>query len=251
MNISPIHCPESDCFWAAHGIPDQYTEARDWHLAAHRAEEHGEPLTEEQLAYATRAGHVIPGSVRTLPAAVAALGALAVPVGDQPQPLTDARLAEIAERTPKRAAALTAWIDKFSPLDGQRDLENAETVLEEDVPALLAEVQRLKAERHSTNEALDDAVKALRDMRDRSVDLEVIPAQSYTLAPWLYWRFGSNDQRWDDLADDDKSYWEHHARAVRRAVVRGGFKAGEHESTAEQSAGMHPAIRTINSAEEA
>jgi hypothetical protein len=177
MNISPIHCPDSDCFWAAHGIPDQYTEARDWHLAAHRAEEHGEPLTEEQIAYATRAGHVIPGTAKTTAAAVAAVGALPVPVGDEPQPLTDARLAEIAERTPKRAAALTAWIDKFSPLDGQRDLENAETVLEEDVPALLAEVQRLKAERHSTNEALDDAVKALRDMRDRLAEHESTAAK--------------------------------------------------------------------------
>ncbi|GAP46940.1 hypothetical protein [Streptomyces azureus] len=89
MNISPIHCPDSDCYWAAHGIPDKYTEARAWHLAAHRAEEHDEPLTPEQIAYATRAGH-------TLPAAVAAQGALPVPVGDQPQPLNDTRLAEYA-----------------------------------------------------------------------------------------------------------------------------------------------------------
>jgi hypothetical protein len=72
--------------------------------------------------------------------------ALPVPVGDQPQPPDDIRLAEIRERASKRAAALTAWLDKFSPLsEGQREVENAETVLEEDVPALLAEVERLKA----------------------------------------------------------------------------------------------------------
>jgi hypothetical protein len=74
-------------------------------------------------------------------AAAAAQGALPPPVGDQPQPLDDARLAEIRDRSAKRAAALTAWLNKFSPLpEGQREVENAETVLEEDVPALLAAV---------------------------------------------------------------------------------------------------------------
>lgn len=62
--------------------------------------------------------------------------------------LTPEREAEIAERTPKRAAALTAWLNQFSPVDGdQRALENAETVLEEDVPALLAELAAVRAER--------------------------------------------------------------------------------------------------------
>ncbi|MEE1818007.1 hypothetical protein PUR59_23670 [Streptomyces sp. SP18ES09] len=41
-----------------------------------------------------------------------------------------------------------------------------------DVPELVAEVQRLRAERHSTNEALDDAVKALRVQQDRIAELE-------------------------------------------------------------------------------
>jgi hypothetical protein len=61
--------------------------------------------------------------------------------------LTPEREAEIRERTPKRAADLTAWIDKFSPMDGQSAVENAETVLEEDVPALLAELAAVRAER--------------------------------------------------------------------------------------------------------
>jgi hypothetical protein len=30
---------------------------------------------------------------------------------------------------------------------------------------------------------------------------------------------------WENLDADDRSYWEHQARAVRRAVTRGGFKA--------------------------
>lgn len=47
-----------------------------------------------------------------------------------------------------------------------------------------------------------------------------------TLAAWLHWRFGPNGKRWDGLGEDDRSYWEHQARAVRRAVGRGGFKVG-------------------------
>ncbi|WP_217235402.1 hypothetical protein [Streptomyces sp. AC555_RSS877] len=91
--------------------------------------------------------------------AVAAQGALPMPVGDQPQPLDDTQLAEIRDRAAKRAAALTAWLNKFSPLaEGQREVENAETVLEEDVPALLAEVERLKAElAESRKAALNEA----------------------------------------------------------------------------------------------
>ncbi len=45
-----------------------------------------------------------------------------------------------------------------------------------------------------------------------------------TLAPWLYRRFMVAGVGWDQLDEDDRSYWEHHARAVRRAVARGGFR---------------------------
>jgi hypothetical protein len=41
-----------------------------------------------------------------------------------------------------------------------------------DVPALLAEVDRLRAERHSTNEALSDAAEALRTKEARIAELE-------------------------------------------------------------------------------
>ncbi|MFD4795951.1 hypothetical protein [Streptomyces anulatus] len=49
------------------------------------------------------------------------------------------------------------------------------------------------------------------------------PAAS-TLAAWLNQRFDPRGPNWDRLDEDDRSYWEHHARAVRRAVARGGFK---------------------------
>ncbi|MER5843266.1 hypothetical protein ABT099_23800 [Streptomyces prasinus] len=70
-----------------------------------------------------------------------------LPTGGMTDRLTPQREAEIAERTPGRAAALTAWLNQFSPVGGQRALENAETVLEEDVPALLAELAAVRAER--------------------------------------------------------------------------------------------------------
>ncbi|MFC5204566.1 hypothetical protein [Streptomyces kaempferi] len=46
-----------------------------------------------------------------------------------------------------------------------------------------------------------------------------------TLAPWLYQRFNPMAPPWESLSGDDRSKWEHEARAVRRAVARGGFKA--------------------------
>lgn len=47
-----------------------------------------------------------------------------------------------------------------------------------------------------------------------------------TLPQWLYQRFARDlNVQWDDLADDNQSYWAHEAAAVRRAVARGGFKA--------------------------
>jgi hypothetical protein len=194
MSISPIHCPDSGCYWAAFGIPDKYTEARAWHLAAHRAEEHDEPLTPEQLAYAARVGHVIPGAALTTAAAVAAQGALPVPVGDQPQPLDDTRLAEIATRVEGATPGPWGVYESGSMIDVAADLKETgcgyrarreicrledepldndpthrEWTAEEDwaqvqadaefiahaatdVPALLAEVQRLKAELASARE---------------------------------------------------------------------------------------------------
>jgi hypothetical protein len=50
------------------------------------------------------------------------------------------------------------------------------------------------------------------------------PAALGTLPAWLHWRFGPHGQPWADVPDEDKTLWEHQARAVRRAVARGGFK---------------------------
>lgn len=48
-----------------------------------------------------------------------------------------------------------------------------------------------------------------------------------TLPEWLYNRFGrplNQGLLWDQIDEGEKSYWVHQARAVRRAVDRGGFK---------------------------
>lgn len=54
-----------------------------------------------------------------------------------------------------------------------------------------------------------------------------------TLPAWLYQRFAviHGAPPWDRLTDSDRSYWEHQARAVRRAVARGGFKTEAGEPT--------------------
>lgn len=91
------------------------------------------------------------------------------------------------------------------------------------VEPLRARVAELEAERHTTNEALDDAVQELRARRDDEPTTDTLPA-------WLHWRFGKHGQRWDSLDADDRSYWEHHAAAVRRAVARNGFKPGGNDA---------------------
>ena len=59
-------------------------------------------------------------------------------------PLTDQQLDDIEARTNARRAALSGWINCYSPLDEQEALEDAEAVLVDDVPALVAEVRRLR-----------------------------------------------------------------------------------------------------------
>lgn len=52
-----------------------------------------------------------------------------------------------------------------------------------------------------------------------------------TMAQWLYERYGNatgtGDGPWEQLHPGTQAYWEHEARAVERAVARGGFKPGE------------------------
>lgn len=94
---------------------------------------------------------------------------LPVPVGPEPQaPMSlraaRVRLAQYGERT-------KAW-STATYNDG------TEKALHEIAVTLLAEVNRLEAERHSTNESLDEAAQALRVDRDRIADLERVIAEA-------------------------------------------------------------------------
>jgi hypothetical protein len=100
---------------------------------------HVDPVTEEQFAEA---------HTEETAAAVAAQGALPVPVGDQPQPLDDARLAE------REDSLDTIRATKDRPLHfEERDALRlrAERLYDREA-ALLAEVERLKAELASARE---------------------------------------------------------------------------------------------------
>ncbi|WP_405964797.1 hypothetical protein OG713_34675 [Streptomyces sp. NBC_00723] len=72
----------------------------------------------------------------------------------------------------------------------------------------------------------------------RRLAAEEQPAEAQDSLPaWLYRRFMPDGAGWENLDADDRSYWEHQARAVRRAVARGGFKAGaEQPAVGEQPA---------------
>lgn len=63
-----------------------------------------------------------------------------------------------------------------------------------------------------------------RALAERSASEQ--PAAPDTLPAWLRQRFTASDVSWEHLDDGERSYWEHQARAVRRAVARNGFKPG-------------------------
>jgi len=78
----------------------------------------------------------------------------------------------------------------------------------------------------------DEDEAALEKLRRLAAEEQ--PAETQDSLPcWLYQRFMPDGVGWENLDADDRSYWEHHARAVRRAVARGGFKA-ERPAVAEQ-----------------
>ncbi|MDX2760790.1 hypothetical protein, partial [Streptomyces europaeiscabiei] len=133
---------------------------------------------------------------RRLAVTVAREGALPVPVAPEPQPPTVERLAEIEARADAATAGpwctdaweiyqgteyvpgISFWIGETCRGTSELGQDRADAAFvaaaRSDVPELVAEVRRqaariaeLESERHSTNEALDDAVQALRTDRER------------------------------------------------------------------------------------
>jgi len=62
---------------------------------------------------------------------------------------------------------------------------------------------------------------------DEIADMLSRPAAPDSLPAWLHGRFAPEATAWEDLDDVDRSYWEHEAAVVRRAVARDGFKTPE------------------------
>ncbi|MFB7866960.1 hypothetical protein [Streptomyces sp. NPDC056069] len=94
-----------------------------------------------------------------------------------------------------------------------------------DVPALVAEVSRLRAERRSTNEALSDAAEALQVQRDRIAELEAASRQ------WaVRWQercnaISAQGLRWKAEAEGRKEHGEKLAARIAELEARLGREA--------------------------
>ena len=124
-----------------------------------------------------------------------------------------------------RAGVLSAEVTRRAPLLGKYAAEierlRAELESERDISRrLLAQRQEMAEERYAWQQRGDRAETELRRMADETAT----ETPKDTLPAWLYQRFMPDGIGWDQLDEDDRSYWEHQARAVRRAVARGGFK---------------------------
>jgi uncharacterized small protein (DUF1192 family) len=103
--------------------------------------------------YAELEGHGIVGSADALP----------MPAGLVSQPSESGLLSAEREREIRSLDLLALMGDRAAP------------VVSGHLAVLLAEVDRLRAERRETNEWVDDAAEALRADRDRIAELEAVP----------------------------------------------------------------------------
>lgn len=158
-------------------------------------------------------------------------------------PLTPAREQEIRQQVVAALSIAGAFCGEcgFEPGDvGCSDCRRCHAMYADAVlPILRAEL----AARQSRAEVLRDFLVLLEhsagdgvvenllahnpDLEQLTAATEKDNAQPDTLPAWLYQRFSrsrTNAPSWSALTEEDQSYWEHEARAVQRAVARGGFK---------------------------
>jgi hypothetical protein len=177
--------------------------------------------------------------------AVAQQGALLVPAGSVPQPLSAERLAEIEARADAATdgpwctdsweiyqgseyePGLSFWIGETcrGTADLEQDRADAAFVAaaRSDVPALVAEIRRLWDERRSTNEALDDAVRELRarreDVEPDAITQRIAPPQVLgPLAGWVAETFSPKPAE----RDEDPNGLHHTYRVGRDLPELGG-----------------------------
>ncbi|MEU2446063.1 hypothetical protein ABZ588_21415 [Streptomyces althioticus] len=133
------------------------------------------------------------------------------------------------------AAAVSAAVAPPTHTADEVDADTVANRAAQVITTMGAEIRELKHSRDRYRTAWLSARHrvALRRMADETAT-ETPPAD--TLPAWLYQRFMPDGIGWDQLDEDDRSHWQHQARAVRRAVARGGFKqpaAGARQDGAE------------------
>jgi hypothetical protein len=81
----------------------------------------------------------------------------------------------------------------------------------------------VKTGQHVVRGVLGEFYPIAEDVLAETYELVEEPAPD-TFPAWLAQRFDPNSPPWDVLDRDGRTYWQHEAAAVRRAVARGGFK---------------------------
>ncbi|MGW4075913.1 hypothetical protein ACWELB_20785 [Streptomyces asiaticus] len=156
-----MHCPELDCSWSVHGIPDKYTQSRARHLAEHQAKEHGAAsAVEKQLAaFGARVATFECGAER-------AMYRLACELRDE---LNRVR-AELAARQED-----IAFMDRCTLPDLHRKAqahEDGKKRWRDRAEKAEARVAALESERQETNAALAERDVALKAAEKRIAELE-------------------------------------------------------------------------------
>lgn len=154
-------------------------------------------------------------------------------------PLSEEQLAEYGGRAALRGAALTAWLNRNSPFPGMYAVQGAEAVLETDVPALLAEIDRVQRAYTADTADLKRRVAELEAERDelnamvRSSNAAAVEARADRSAQYddlvhALGRDGSSLE-WSELVDLATGY-------MRRAE---GLEAGASARVAELERERH------------
>lgn len=178
------------------------TQFTQWYSKSAPHDRHGridrDYLDSEPVAYCSEEHR---DAADALAETVAREGALPMPAGPAPVPLSgpicsqaEARAAglDIAPSVEELDAMAESVVALGDPLSAEVSLARAVPLLGAAVTGLRARVAELEAERHSTNEALDDAVQALR----------AVDAPGGTYPPALPWAALMDDEDRTEFLDE-------------------------------------------------
>lgn len=143
--------------------------------------------------------------------------------------------------SPQRSAKASAAIETFraevlslaGKSLGDLGFPNASALLADTAAVVLAAARNPEAEPQTLAHGLTAKEAAFRLIADTTNNPETAAQfrqaadqeRADTFPAWLARRMDPQGPDWDEMGEEDRSHWEHEARAVRRAVARGGFKA--------------------------